>query len=108
MLEYLKEEANKVHTENGAVTNGSTYSNCLDLFGIIGALRSADVERIQYLFTKAYAEDADLAMKMLFYARDIRGGLGERRVFQEILRWLAVYEPESLRKSVPNPGIWPL
>lgn len=42
MLEYLKEEANRTDTENGAATYVSTGSQCLDLFATIGALRSSD------------------------------------------------------------------
>ena len=89
MLHFLKREANKTYTENGAATYVSTKSDCLDLFATIGALRHASDEDIIARFTRAYAEDADLAMKMLFFARDIRGGLGERRVFKVILKYLA-------------------
>ena len=42
MLNHLKSEANIAYTENGAVTNASTMSDCLDLFAGIGALRAAD------------------------------------------------------------------
>lgn len=38
MLNHLKNEANIAYTENGAVTNASTMSDCLDLFAGIGAL----------------------------------------------------------------------
>ena len=86
MLNFLKKEANKTYTENGAAAYVSTNSDCLDLFATIGALRSASREEIINRFTKAYAEDADLAMKILFFARDLRGGLGERRVFKVILK----------------------
>ena len=82
MLQYLKNEANLTHTENGAVTYLSTQSECLDLFATIGALRRESDEEITNRFLRAYVENADLAMKMLFFARDIRGGIGERRVFR--------------------------
>ena len=99
-LNLLKKEANTTYTENGAVTYRSTLSDCLDLFATIGALRNADESDIVSRFVKAYAEDADTAMKALFFARDIRGGLGERRVFKTILAYLAVNEPESVRRNI--------
>ncbi len=100
MLNELKTEASRTLTENGAVTYRSTGSECLDLFSAIGALRSAPDQEVITRFIRAYADDRDLAMKILFYARDIRGGLGERRVFCTILRWLAKNHPESVRKNV--------
>ena len=100
MLNHLKSEANIACTENGAVTNASTMSDCLDLFATIGAIRKADDREIIRRFMRAYAEDADLAMKILFFGRDIRGGLGERRVFRVIINWLAANRPESLRRNI--------
>ena len=100
MLNELKKEANRTLTENGAATLLSTGSDCLDLFAAIGALRNAREQEIIARFTRAYAEDRDLAMKMLFYSRDARGGLGERRVFRIILKYLADTQPESVRKNL--------
>ena len=100
MLNELKNEANRTLTENGATTLRSTGSDCLDLFATIGALRNAEDQEIIVRFARAYAEDRDLAMKMLFYSRDIRGGLGERRVFRTILKHLADVQPESVRKNL--------
>lgn len=100
MLDHLKNEANIAYTENGAVTNAGTLSDCLDLFATIGALRAADEEEITRRFVRAFTEDADLAMKILFFGRDVRGGLGERRVFRVILRWLAQNRPESLQRNL--------
>lgn len=101
MLDHLKKEANLTHTENGATTYLSTESECLDLFATIGALRWESDEKITDRFLRAYAENADLAMKTLFFARDVRGGIGERRVFRVILKWLAANEPQSLEKNLP-------
>lgn len=100
MLKYLKQEANLSYTENGAVTHASSGSCCLDLFSTIGALRQAEDSEVCRRFSRAYAENPDLAMKIAFYARDVRGGLGERRVFRVILRYLAFHEPESLQKNL--------
>ncbi|MBE6582178.1 MAG: DUF2828 family protein [Ruminococcaceae bacterium] len=100
MLEYLKKEANMTVTENGAATHLTTESDCLDLFATIGALRRESDGEIITRFIRAYSENRDIAMKLLFFARDIRGGLGERRVFKVILNWLANNEPEAVRKNL--------
>lgn len=100
MLNYLKEEANRTHTENGALTYVSTQSDCLDLFASIGALRREEEREIVDRFLCAYDENPDLAMKTLFFARDVREGMGERRVFRVILRWLAKRHPQSAAKNI--------
>ncbi len=101
MLEYLKREADRALTENGAATHASAGSDCLDLFASVGALRSAEDREIIRRFVRAFSEDPDLALKTLFYARDIRGGLGERKVFRVCLQWLAGNAPASVRKNLP-------
>ena len=100
MLQYLKQESNKTFTENGAVTLKTTDSDCLDLFATIGAIRRESDEEIIARFMRAFAENKDVAMKLLFFARDIRGGLGERKVFRVILNWLAKNSPETVRKNL--------
>lgn len=100
MLQFLKQEANKTVTENGAATHITTESDCLDLFATIGALRRESDSEIVTRFVRAYSENRDIAMKLLFFARDIRGGLGERRVFKVILNWLANNEPATVRKNI--------
>lgn len=100
MLEYMKKEANMVQTENGAVTYESTGSDCLNLFATVGALRQACSEEIIARFVRAYTENPDIAMKILFFTRDIRGGLGERNVFRTIFAWLAENEPASVKKNI--------
>lgn len=100
MLNELKNEANRAYTENGALTNKSTRSDCLDLFATVGALRCQSENEIIARFTRAFSEDRDLAVKTLFYARDVRGGLGERRVFRVIIGRLAQNEPAALKKNI--------
>ena len=67
MLNYLKKEANIAYTQNGAVTDLSTMSDCLDLFATIGAIRAAGEQDIINRFVRAYTENADIAMKILFF-----------------------------------------
>ncbi len=100
MLDALKQQANRTVTENGAATRVTTRSDCLDLFATIGALRNAAQQTIIDRFHRAYAENPDIAMRILFYGRDIRGGLGERRVFRVLLHELAEKHPESVRRNL--------
>ena len=100
MLDELKHEANYTLTENSALTHKSTLSHCLDLFATIGALRNSDADEIRARFSRAFAEDSDMAARIAFYARDIRGGLGERRTFREILGWLAENSPSTVSRNI--------
>ncbi len=102
MLEELKKEANITYTENGAVTFRSTSSKCLDFFAMVGGMRNAAEKRILQLFTLAYIENRDKAMKLLFFTRDIRGGLGERRIFRIILKMLAYEYKDSVINNLEN------
>lgn len=81
----LRNEAAWTLTENGAIAKNTTGNACLDFFGSIGSLRVADDLRIFRLFEEAFKEDPLTATKILFYARDIREGLGEREVFRKSL-----------------------
>ena len=99
MLNQLKEEANYTHTENRALTHKSTLSDCLDLFATIGALRNSDTQEITTRFARAFAENPDVAVKIAFYGRDVRGGLGERETFRKLLSWLAENSPSTVAKN---------
>lgn len=99
-----KVNASFTRTENGALALNTTGDKNLDLFGSIGALRNADQSRIERLFADAYNENALLATKIAFYARDIRGGLGERDVFRIIIRYMATYHPEALINNIKYIG----
>ena len=100
MLDALRHQANRTVTENGAATLLTTRSDCLDLFSTVGALREASEDTIRERFRRAYAENPDLAVRILFYGRDVRGGLGERRVFRILLQDLAQQHPQSVQKNL--------
>ena len=97
----LYEEANYTLTLNGAKTHGSTGDACLDFFAVAGGMRYRSREEQIRLFDRAYIETPDLAMKLLFYLRDIRGGMGERKLFRTLIRHAALTWPESVIKNVP-------
>jgi len=98
-LNQMQKDSNIGYTENGGITRKTTESKVLDMFGTGGAYRNHSDEDIILLFKNAFEEDRNLAMKCLFYLRDIRGGQGERRFFKVIFNWLAKNYPETARKN---------
>lgn len=108
-VEAMVKEGNRTLTENGMEAVKSTESALVDLFGVIGALRSRSSDEVERLFAAAMSEDKLLAVKLAFYSRDIRGGLGERRVSKDIFKYLANVHPDIMKKNlcyVPAFGRW--
>lgn len=102
----LREEARHTYTENGAKAVNSTTNACLDLFGSIGGLRNRDTVEVERIFSQAYNEDPLLATKILFYGRDVREGCGERKIFRNLIRYLATYHPEAIRPNIDLIGVY--
>ena len=89
-------------TENGAFAYSTTQNALLDLFAQIGALRPRSESEIRQKFAEAFQIDNALATKMLFYAGNIRGGLGERRTFRICLKWLAQNHTDIVKQNIAN------
>lgn len=102
----MRKSAAFTRTENGAVAINATGNACLDFFGSIGSLREADENRIHTLFAGAYKENPLFATKIAFYARDIREGLGERKTFRTLLKYMAEMHPNALRPNLDLIGIF--
>lgn len=100
MLNELKKATNVAYTENGAKMYKTTNDSLLDFFAQIGAMRNRDVVDIVCAFDKALAEDELLATKLVFHARNCRGGLGERSTFRICLKHLACVRPEIVKKNM--------
>ena len=77
LLNGMKHDDNYTLTENGGITHKTTESNLLDMFAMGGAMRERPAEDVILMFKQAYQEDPEMAMKLLFYLRDVRGGQGE-------------------------------
>ena len=91
-------------TTNGMKARVSSANACVDLFYNIGASRGKDIVPA---FTAAYVENRDLALRIALWARDARGGSGERQVFRDILAYMEKKNPadaEILMRKIPDVG----
>ena len=107
-LQAMRMQLNVARTENGDFAYKSTGSACLDFFSLCGGMRR-NLSDLSKLFVKAYAENPAVAIKILFYMRNIRGGLGERNSFRVLLKELGDFYPETAKKvlyAVPEYGRW--
>ena len=85
-------------TWNGMKALKSTLSNTTDLFFKIGASRGKDISK---QFEKAYHEDRELALRVAQWARDVRGGAGERELYRKTLKFLEKnYKHELLNTRI--------
>lgn len=100
--DVMKNKAEIKYTENGAIAYDRLNGSLVTLFAQIGALRPRSEKEIEAKFASAFNEDRLLATKMLFYAGNIRGGLGERRTFRICLHWLAMNHPTIVKKNIQN------
>lgn len=93
-------------TANGMKARKSTSKATTDLFFKIGASRGKDITKD---FVAALVENEDIALRIAQWARDVRGGAGERQLFRDILVYLEKNRPdlaEKLLKKVPEIGRW--
>jgi hypothetical protein len=96
-------------TENGAFTNVSSGDAVTDLFFVAGATRARTEDQILEQVQAAWAVNPELTAKLLFWARDVLQGAGERRFFRLALKGLAQDHAEKLApvvKLVPDYGRW--
>jgi hypothetical protein len=89
----------ETRTANGMKTFDSSKSALVDLFFTIGASRGKD---LSVQFVKAMKQDETLALRLLMWARDVRGGAGERDVVRTILLSLEKNYPEVLSRLLPH------
>jgi hypothetical protein len=75
-------------TANGAVTHSTSLNKCLDFFFVAGSARTMDTASRVSAFIAAFAENQELALKILFWSRDLRGGAGQRCLFQDVARFM--------------------
>jgi hypothetical protein len=95
-----------VETTNGMKTLASSLNANCDLFFQIGAARGKDITN---LFERAYQENRQLALRILAWSRDVRGGAGERQTFRDLLLFIEKNHPNELAMFInvgPSFGRW--
>ena len=105
-VEAVKSVPVETRTANGMKTFDSSKSALVDLFFSIGASRGKNLDA---QFTKALKEDETLALRLLMWARDVRGGAGERQIVRDVLVHLEKNYPEALDRvfaHIPEFGRW--
>jgi hypothetical protein len=108
ILNETSRTSNVARTQNGMKALKSTLSDTTDLFFKIGASRG---KNITDQFSKAYAENREMALRVAQWARDVRGGAGERELFRQVLKWLEKnhkheFVDTRLLKNVAEIGRW--
>lgn len=109
LKETLNDDFNYSVTENGALGYRTSGKELLDLNFSVSSMRNMSEEKIVEKFVKAFYEDKILAMKWLFYCRDCREGIGERRLFRACMKYLAENHQDIAKeviKLVPEYGRW--
>ena len=113
MMNEFQQTLNRVNnfqqTENGATGYSTSGQNLVDLNFVVPSnhknVSSTELEK----FVQALNEDTVLAVKWLFYLRDVREGLGERDSFIKLFKTLWLADPVSAGKVVkliPEYGRW--
>ena len=93
-------------TSNGMITLSDSGDALTTLFFAIGSSRGKDIIPE---FERAYNSNPTAALRILFWARDIRGGAGERETFRKLFKHYANSNPVRLKeliKLVPEYGRW--
>lgn len=109
LKETLNEDFNVSITENGAIGYRTTGKELLDINFAVASMRSMSEHQIVDKFVKAFYEDKLLAVKWLFYARDCREGVGERRLFRVCMKYLAKQHMDIAKtviELIPEYGRW--
>lgn len=101
MFNLIEERiGNQSITENGAIGYNTSKSALLDINYLVSSLRNTDEDKIIELFDKAFHEHKEYCVKWLFFARDVRGGLGERRLFRICYRRLVDLDVDIFYKNL--------
>lgn len=99
-MDFITAMCNTEYTQNGALTNKSSLSACVDLFSM--GVSSSNKEE---LILKALKENPLLTFKIVFYLRDCRQGQGNKDILHALFK-LAEGSLPQLFPYIPEIGYW--
>lgn len=84
-------------TDNSGITNASTLSPTLDLFTELSSLRRPDLAQ---LLADAWATNSLETLRIIWSARSIPRGKGEKEAWTRAAAWLAEKHPQTLLRNL--------
>lgn len=100
-------QSNMTRTTNGMAAQKTSFNSNVDLFAKVGSARGIDLSN---LFRKAISEDRDIAVRILLWIRDIRGGAGERQTFRSLMNQFSrenhIEFVSRVVSKIPEVGRW--
>jgi hypothetical protein len=102
LWDEMRKENSKTFTENGCEAYSTSGDILVDFVANIGTMDKASEQDIKDWVDKLYSVDALSARKLIFYTRDILGGLGRRRVGRLLYERLAEIDSESAVNNIAN------
>ena len=101
LKETLNEDFNVSVTENGAIGYRTTGKELLDANFKVTSMRAWSEKQIVDQFVKVFYENKLYAVKWLFYVRDAREGVGERRLFRACMKYLGTQHKDVAEAVIP-------
>lgn len=98
-LQEAINKSNMTTTANGDLTHLTSANDFVDMFFKIGASRG-NPKPLFAPFQSCIKQDLGLAMRLLFWARDIRGGAGERDMYRSLVRSLFQHAQPSVDNDI--------
>lgn len=106
----LEDISNQTRTTNGDVAYKSSLNGLCDMLFKAGIMKDqTDLDDMIKLFNKAWHTNPLYAIRLLFYARDVRGGQGCKLFFRTCMVYLSRTQPnvaEALIPYIAEYGAW--
>ncbi|KAK7691516.1 hypothetical protein QCA50_004915 [Cerrena zonata] len=99
-MEALKSSSHQVYTTNNARAYDTTSSATLDAFHMLRPFTSgSDIYRC---LGKAWEEDPEMTLRMIWNLRSIHDGKGEKELFYQAWGWLYKNHPRTALDNLPQ------